>query len=326
MLLAKGANPNIRDDSGRSPLEWTSQQFYSPRSGSTTPAPGITFSRDFAVPNVPMLPPGAFRSDQSQKSLLGQMLKEHGALEVLPDMDRIQYSRKGKFDGRLAFQKSTNDWNRFTLLELLGVAYDFLDSSPQGADRSLGQRANMGPRELAFPDFSRIQIRRPSGDPIRWVVKTVDVETMLKSGNCAEDVQLLWGDIVEIPEADHLLNEGWQGLPLETLNALNKCWTRRVEVIVKGQRNALTLAADFKPTASPYEPGVRTEARLWIKPALRESKLLLASSDLSRIKVTRKDPATGYPRTYILDCSDEKPAPDFWLLDGDVIEVPERPQ
>jgi hypothetical protein len=62
-----------------------------------------------------------------------------------------------------------------------------------------------------------------------------------------------------------------------------------------------------------------------IKPALRQSNLLLASSDQSRIKVTRRDQATGEKREWVLDCSDGKPAPAFWLRDSDVIEVPEKP-
>jgi hypothetical protein len=58
---------------------------------------------------------------------------------------------------------------------------------------------------------------------------------------------------------------------------------------------------------------------------LSASKRLLSSSDLSRVKVTRHDPATGKAREWILDCRDSVPAPAFWLHDGDVIEVPEKP-
>ena len=55
-----------------------------------------------------------------------------------------------------------------------------------------------------------------------------------------------------------------------------------------------------------------------------DSNLPLSSSDLSRVKVTRNDLKTGKKREWILDCSDSKPAPDFWLRDGDVIEVPDK--
>ncbi|HUC84420.1 MAG TPA: hypothetical protein VL970_04435, partial [Candidatus Acidoferrales bacterium] len=81
-------------------------------------------------------------------------------------------------------------------------------------------------------------------------------------------------------------------------------------------------------------------------------QLLLASSDLSRVKVTRRDPKTGKSQEWTFDCSNAgatpignrnwRPAvpslnlqsnndannttehPDFWLENGDVIEVPER--
>ncbi len=66
-------------------------------------------------------------------------------------------------------------------------------------------------------------------------------------------------------------------------------------------------------------------AAFWIKPVLRNSNLLLASSDLSRVKVTRHDPVSAKAREWLLDCSDTKPTPAFWLRDGDVIEVPEKP-
>jgi hypothetical protein len=60
------------------------------------------------------------------------------------------------------------------------------------------------------------------------------------------------------------------------------------------------------------------------RPALLQSKLVLTSSDLSRVKVTRRDPATGQERHWVVDCSETSPAPDFWLRDGDKIEVPEK--
>ncbi len=60
-----------------------------------------------------------------------------------------------------------------------------------------------------------------------------------------------------------------------------------------------------------------------IGPVLFNSKLLLASSDLSGIKVTRRDPVTGEKREWVVDCSSEKPAADLWLRDGGVIKVPE---
>jgi len=79
----------------------------------------------------------------------------------------------------------------------------------------------------------------------------------------------------------------------------------------------------------------------------------LASSDLSRVKVTRHDPKTGRDEVWMVDCTaphtttkanlfwfrngtalpvemsragnDGISSTDLWLRDGDVIEVPEKP-
>ena len=62
----------------------------------------------------------------------------------------------------------------------------------------------------------------------------------------------------------------------------------------------------------------------WLKPVLLQSKLVLTSSDLRHVKVTRHDPATGQERQWVVDCSEASPAPDLWLCNGDKIEVPEK--
>jgi hypothetical protein len=62
---------------------------------------------------------------------------------------------------------------------------------------------------------------------------------------------------------------------------------------------------------------------LW--PVLEHSKLLLASSDLSRVTVKRRDGTTGKMHEWTVDCSNPHSPPNFWLRDGDGIEVPEKP-
>jgi len=62
-----------------------------------------------------------------------------------------------------------------------------------------------------------------------------------------------------------------------------------------------------------------------LKPVVQNSPLVLASSDLSRVKVTRTDPVTGQKLEGVFDCTGTKPAPEVWLMDGDLIEIPERP-
>jgi hypothetical protein len=60
-----------------------------------------------------------------------------------------------------------------------------------------------------------------------------------------------------------------------------------------------------------------------LRSVLDQSKLLRASSDLTKVRVTRREP-NGKAISWVLDCSDPQTAPDLWLRDGDVIEVPEK--
>jgi hypothetical protein len=48
---------------------------------------------------------------------------------------------------------------------------------------------------------------------------------------------LEWGDIVEIPERDHKLNEQWQGMSQQVLDSLQRCVKRTVDIIVKGSKH-----------------------------------------------------------------------------------------
>ena len=58
---------------------------------------------------------------------------------------------------------------------------------------------------------------------------------------------------------------------------------------------------------------------------LPEAKSFLrSSSDLTRVKVTRKNPASGKAQEFVVDTTKSTPPQDLWLHDGDVIEVPEK--
>jgi hypothetical protein len=140
-------------------------------------------------------------------------------------------------------------------------------------------------------------------------------------------VSLEFGDQVEIREADHVLNAKWEGLGTNILVTLKKCLTRNVSIIIKGQSNSISLGPDLRSHIHGLVgfSEVFQFAPIMIKPALIESKLLLASSDLSRIKLTRADPTTGEKRELIVDCAPGAPAPSAWLRDGDIIEVPDKP-
>jgi hypothetical protein len=127
-------------------------------------------------------------------------------------------------------------------------------------------------------------------------------------------VALLGGDVVELSERDRPRNEPWSGLNTVELKNLKKCLSREVEFVVKGERARVVL-----------EPGAPTPSPFWIRPTVMGSPLVLASSDLSHVKVTRTNPATGEKAEIVLDCTGSAPAPEVWLQNGDVIEIPEKP-
>ncbi|HMP81722.1 MAG TPA: hypothetical protein PKA41_03330, partial [Verrucomicrobiota bacterium] len=174
--------------------------------------------------------------------------------------------------------------------------------------------------------------------------------------DCANDVPLQFGDVIEIPERVHALNEvstdpaseverifaeaDRRILPARALRepealATNSalvtiraaeaarmanaerlaCLRKTIQLTAAGQTATFKMdswqMAGFLPQAF-----VRSEARA----------VLRSSSDLSRVKVTRKDSISGKTVTLTVDLSVSAPADNnLWLQDGDVIEVPDRP-
>jgi ankyrin repeat protein len=316
-LLAAGANVNLQSNDGKTALSYLLN-------------PGTPIPLNVSATRLK----------------IEQLLREHGAVTDLPRLDAIEVRRPDANYSRVIFTKGTNGWNQFTLFDLFGAEYNLLSSSPVSEarerrpinfvfDPDLKVIGFAPDYRLAFPDFKRIRIRHPKPNFSGWDERTVDIDAALASGDCSADVPLQMGDQVEIPEADHVLNSKWQGLTKPTLETLQKCLTRQITVVVKGESKSVSLSPDLALTNSmrvligqPIEearPHVRQFAPFMIRPALNDSNLLLASSDLSHIKLIRTDPATGQKRELMVDCSSSAPAPSVWLRDGDLIEVPDKP-
>jgi hypothetical protein len=251
------------------------------------------------------------------------LLRKYGASPDLPRLDRIGIRRASSSYAWEVFTKGTNDWNQFSLFELIAVQYNFLGSSPGGQTLRDFPTARII-QNLPFPDFARLRIRKPARDLKTWQERTVDLGNALDTTNCAADLRLEWGDTIEIPEADHPLSQAWTAISDVDFWALSKCLERQVKIIVKGRAAKVTLAPESTELRLP-RAAEASMSTFWLKPALKSSGLLLTSSDLSHVKVTRKVPANGKPHDWVFDCSDSAAPPAFWLRDGDVIEVPERP-
>jgi hypothetical protein len=311
-LLAAGANPNVQSSEGKTALNYLYENRYNFDHGPLAQS---------------ALGPTRYK--------VQEMLLAHGAAFDLPRLDAIEVRRNPTFS-KVIFTKGTNGWDQFTLFDLIGVQYTLLSASPAGDHREIkpvywGFGTGTG---LDFPDFTHIRIRHPKPDFKGWDERTVDIDSTLATGDCSADTPLQMGDQVEVREADHVLNAGWEGFSTNLLQTFQKCLARNVSVIVKGQSHSISLGPELRLAGTPARrfPGsvlgnaeVLQFAPIMIKPALIESKLLLASSDLSHIKLTRADPTTGQKRELIVDCSEGKPAPSVWLRDGDIIEVPDKP-
>jgi ankyrin repeat protein len=307
LLLAKGANPNLRNKSGAVPL---------------------ALAKDFRPP-VPG--PSRFGSSQTIQNEIVELLRKHGAIEELPRMDVIEVRRPSANFSEVVFAKGTNDYNHFTLLELIAAHYGFVTANPRNQGQSYQKSSWTRRGSLAFPELDHVTIRHPSKDGLGWTTTPLNLDVALQhlvSHYAGE--QLQWGDVVEIPEADHPINAVWQGLPEETLARLKDLVDRHVQLTVKGQTTNLLLSLQTTepPGTVSSSEGIRTgkPPAFLLLPVLYGSGLLRASSDLSRVQVKRRDAATGQSYELVLDCSGQPwPGPDLWLRNGDEISVPEKP-
>jgi cytohesin len=356
LLLANKADPNERNNVGQTPLDLAKSQAQSAQvlpPGATRLPPGMASPLPMRLPgsqplNVTLQTPGAPAAGSQQESkpeTMVDLLRQHGAVDDLPSLDRIMVRRRSTGYSSTAFTKGAHDWGQFTLLDLIGVQYAFLAASPDEAGGNStfeSRRFASSHTRFPFPDLAHLRIRRPASDLKSWQEQVVDLRPVLESGDCSKDVRLEWGDVVEIPEADHPLSEQWPGFSKTELTNLKKCLTRQVEIVINGQATNITRAPRISylvqetqevglPGGQPRsmllpvrEPEIVADTPFWLKPVLLQSKLVLTSSDLRHVKVTRHDPASGQEREWVVDCSEASPAPDLWLRDGDKIEVPER--
>src|SRR5206468_400417 len=242
-----------------------------------------------------------------RQSELAGILHKGGATDWAPRPGQLTLTRRSAGSMKVVFRKGTND-NPFTLFEL--IASSELD--------------------WPFPDYSLVTISRLNEKTGKMEEIPVDVAGALAAGDCARDVPLRWGDLVDLPEREHGLNEQSLGLPPDFANPLAKCLERTVKVTVKRQPRDLPLKVQTSEIVTKGGFGPRTgtysisRPDFWLNSVLRSSGLLLTSSDLSRVKVKRVDPATGQRKEWTFDL-DQLAAPnDLWLRDGDAIEVPEK--
>jgi len=376
ILLKHGVNPNMQDARGDTALHWAAFQLADEKVFSLL----LDFKAD---PNVrdndgktPLdlvkvglqsnLWPNRFGNQPGQNFITAEqtnlvdrlvdLLHQHGALDKLPDWDRIIVSRLSANFSQTVFVKGTNDWNQFTLLEAILNFYEPEPPLPPSSVRTFQERLKQITAQaqglayyggIAFPNLAQVVIvRHHSGTTNETRIKM----NLLDSTNgidCAKDVPLEFGDVVEIPERDHALGDMAVGLTPTQIESISDYLKGNVHLVAHGQNIELPIY----PSAAGSELG-----SLMRKPEAQ--KVLLSSSDLSRVKVIRHDAKTGENHEWIVDCSEHQfsangnveinnndvssetiviaaapisngnnpePSSDLWLRDGDVIEVLEKP-
>ena len=287
LLLAHKADPNVRNRNGQTPLDEL---------------------KKFPVQNSANGLPVPVSAEQTKLARdLADLLRQHGALDNLPNWDRIAVSRPSANYSTEIFRKGTNDWNHFTLLELLWRTYDSNNKS-----------------QLSFSDLSRVVVLRPDASGTKTKQIEVNLLNATNSLDYTKDMPLEFGDVVEIPERGHTLAEKdiWTGEQMQKLAGHFREQAGDVRLAAGGQAVQVPLK-DFVPVYA------------YLGNALKSSvaqNVLTSGSDLSRVKVTRHDLKTKKTDEWILDCSQMNPAngypyfncPDLLLRDGDVIAVPEK--
>lgn len=259
------------------------------------------------------------------------LLKRHGANDFLRRAQSIGWSRDGKSSGAV-FSRGTNAWNRYRLYEALAF-------TASGA---------------AFPDFTRVTINRVQENTTTNLV--MNLEEAFERKSCDKDVWLEWGDIVDIPEMDHRLNEQWKGLGEQRATTLTDCVKRTITIRTPEQTNEIQLVPAIAASQNesfevnvafatlpgfvlgqPEPPVVpKTLSLFRLKKVVFAANILRASSDISRVRVQRTNRETGKLEQQVWNLNEiqlstdtqRKPAipsdRDLWLRDGDVIEIPEK--
>jgi ankyrin repeat protein len=233
------------------------------------------------------------------------------------------------------FECPTNSINHYTLLGFLATLYEV--NPNQNHLARMGNYAH-GDALVLFPEFARVSIHRLEGK--RAEVLHVNVAEILRAGDGSKDVTLQAGDMVEIAKQEHKVADKWYGLSAADVTALNKSLLRTVKIVSEGHTTDIDLvplfsnkafAESMNVTPPQAVPDLRTNLlpeSLKAKKAdtvvhsfllnwvVRDANVLLNTWDLSRVRLKRGSAKMTFDLT-------ANPAPDVWLEDGDVIEIPE---
>ena len=320
LLLAHHANPNVQNAEGKTPLDLLKEKLRQANAnGSATQGAAIFYTTATGEPGQTLSPvQQAVRAKQ-----LIDLLRQHGALDRLPDWKHIMLSRSSANFTENIFSRVTNDWNHFTLLELL-VAKASEFAGPNSSD------------SFRFPDLSRITVVRPGTNGAKEARLEVNLIGATNAIDFTRDVSLEFGDNVEIPERPHTLadTDNWYGEQMQRNFTHLKEVAGSVKLVVAGGPATAIALNSFDPIKTYI-------GTVLMDPAAQT--VLTSESNLRQVKVTRTDAKTGKTVQWVVDCSqmgsnptsyqarilaitgqNQHLTPDLLIRDGDVIEVPQK--
>jgi ankyrin repeat protein len=322
VLLEARANPNLRNGDGSTAIEAVRRQ------GSRKAIPGGFGGRNPGPPPLPVavsvdtprdsqgLSPEEEALEHNPDALVA-LLTEFGAREDMPNRDEIRVSRRTTGYSQRVFRRGKDTECPHTLFELLAVTYGFLTAPEPAvawASQNLNHRqdgmASLPGHPLGFPDLKGIRLLRALPDD-KW-------QEILPFKEQWDDAALEWGDVVDIPEVNHPVGQSWHGPNIGTHPdaIVVQGLPRVVKIQVAGNEQSVSLDHD-------YLRRLQTQGRartFTLSDVLYASGLVLTSSDITRVQVTR---AKG-GKSWTFDLANPGPEPDFWVRDGDRIEAPDR--
>lgn len=311
LLLEHHTNPNQQNKEGHTPLDQVKEMLRTPTGDASSRF--LNYSYNTHLTEVPL----------AQKTLVQNiiaLLHQYGALDQLPDWQHLSVSRPAaKFYG-IVFNRETNDWNHFTLFEMIYNAGRYGD-------------------QLNYADLTKLVVVRPAANGTNFQRIAINLLNATNGVDTSRDMPLEFGDVLEIPEREHSLSDSLRYLNSEHLQAIEASLFKQAGqaklVVAGGKTVDLPLQTPSSPTGTSFSERLEHVRRstTYSDPILTSFlqhddlalHALTSNCDLSRVKVTHKNSKTSQTQTWLIDCSDPNRQPketDLWLRDGDVIEVP----
>ncbi|MBX3747177.1 MAG: ankyrin repeat domain-containing protein [Verrucomicrobiae bacterium] len=319
MLLDAGADPNRLNRDDETPLSLV--QSLLRQSHSKPPirrlGGGGLSQRVWRRPGPQSAPPLA------ALEAVEKLLRKAGARD---DVARRPYVSFRRGDDLVQFRRRpSEDQPAPSLGDMLTLLFS---SSVGGVDSIRG-----------WPALDQLRVHRWAQDGSHEFVVPVAPDWFDRA-DCAWNLALEWGDTIEIPQfLDRPAAAGWPGLPDAARKSLLRCTVRTVVLSLHGESVDLVLHPAHLPISNEglairvgageigtgfvrFGPPPGEIHSCYLVQVLRDSERLRASSDLTRVRVTRG----GTGQAWTLDVQNDDAAKRFWLLDDDRIEVPAKPE